>query len=136
MSASHEAIVLKPLHEREEDIWQLVAHFYDAAVRTCPLEGCRGFSRQALTDIATCIQDAGVGRPRRGIVRDLVFEASLRDEVPLKLTSHDVRLLETQFGQTQQERELRQAELVASQFDALVQRACRREHRGYPRSPD
>ena len=124
--ASHEAIVLKPLHKREEDIWQLIEHFYDAAVRTCPLEGCRGFSRQALTDIATCIQDTGVGSVRRlrGIVRDLVFEASLKDEVPLKLTSHDIRsLLETQFGQTQHERELRQAELVASQFDALVQKS-------------
>ena len=119
-------IEVKPLHAREEDIWQLIGHFYDTAVRSCPLDGCRGFSRQAMTDIATTIQDTGVGSVRRlrGIVRDLVFEASLADELPLKLTSHDVRpYLEGQFGQTQAEREERQAELVASQFDALVEQS-------------
>ncbi|MGB0589429.1 MAG: hypothetical protein ACPGU1_07105 [Myxococcota bacterium] len=119
-------IVVKPLHEREEDVWQLIAHFFTTAEKSCPLDGCRGFSRQAMTDIATMVQDTGVVSVRRlrGIVRDLVFEASLFDEVPLKLTSHLVRpYLESQFGQTREEREARQAELVASQFDALVHRS-------------
>jgi len=125
-TSEHGRIVVKPLHEREEDIWQLIEHFFARATQSCPLEGCRGFSRQAMTDIATTICDTGVGSVRRlrGIVRDLVFEAALLDEVPLKLTSHDVRpYLESAFGQTREEREARQAELVASQFDALVERS-------------
>jgi hypothetical protein len=119
-------IVVKPLHQREEDVWQLLEHFYVTAERSCPLEGCRGFSRQAMTDIATVVQDTGVVSVRRlrGIVRELVFEASLLDAVPLKLTSHVVRpYLESQFGQTREEREARQAELVSSQFDTLVHRS-------------
>ena len=118
-------IVVKPLHEREEDVWQLLEHFFVSAERACPLDGCRGFSRQAMTDIATTVQDTGVVSVRRlrGIVRDLVFEAALLDDVPLKLTSHLVRpYLESQFGLTREEREARQAELVSSQFDAIVHR--------------
>jgi hypothetical protein len=119
-------IVVKPLHEREEDVWQLIEHFFVTAEKSCPLEGCRGFSRQALTDIATMVQDTGVVSVRRlrGIVRDLVFEASLLNEAPLKLTSHLVRpYLESQFGQTREEREARQADLVSSQFDSLAHRS-------------
>jgi len=117
-------IQVKPLHEREEDIWELLEHFYKSAVQSCPLDGCRGFSRQAIADIATSIQDTGVGSVRRlrDIVRDLVFEAAAAGDVPLKLTSDFVRpYLESHLGQTESVREARQAELVASQFDALVE---------------
>ncbi|MDP6944156.1 MAG: hypothetical protein QF464_08410, partial [Myxococcota bacterium] len=118
-------IHVKPLHEREDYNWVLIEHYSQPAVQTCPLEGCRGFSRQAMTDIATSIQDTGVGSVRRlrDIVRDLVFEAAgEEDEAPLKLTSDLVRpYLESHLGQTANEREAHQAELVASQFDALVE---------------
>lgn len=124
VSGATTRIQIKPLHEREEDIWELIAHFYQSAVQSCPLEGCRGFSRQAMTDIATSIQDTGVGSVRRlrGIVRDLVFEAAAQGDVSLKLTSDLVRpYLESHLGQTESEREARQADLVASQFDAMVE---------------
>ena len=118
-------IRLKPLHEREDDIWELVDHFFAATARDCEVGACRGFSRQAKADIAAAIRETGLGSVQRlrDVVRDLVFEALADGELPLKLTSDHVRAyLAEHFGQSQADREERDAALIASSFGSMVDR--------------
>ncbi len=123
-------IHIKPLHEREEDIWELVDHFFDGLREEMDLGPCLGFSRQARTDLAEVIRETNLESVRRvrDIVRDIVFEAVASGaEMPLKLTSEHVRpYLERAFGQTDSARRQHEADLIASQFgDAEL-------HRDYP----
>ncbi|PIE19548.1 MAG: hypothetical protein CSA66_02265 [Proteobacteria bacterium] len=120
------AIHLKPLHEREEDIWELVDHFFAATAEDLELEGCRGLSRQAKADIAEAVRETSLKSVRRlrDVIRDVLFEALAEGALPLKLTSEHVRpYLERNFGQTEQGRAEHDAALVASQFDAVVERS-------------
>ncbi|MEZ4264868.1 MAG: hypothetical protein R3F39_00715 [Myxococcota bacterium] len=114
-------IELKPLHQREEDIWELVDHFFATTAPEAGLEGCRGFSRQAKADIAESVRETELASVRKlqEIVRDLVFDAAALPSVPLKLTSDHVRpTLEAQWEQTAARRAQRDAALVESQFAA------------------
>ena len=116
------SIRLKPLHERDEDVWELIDHFFANMHDDLDVEGCLGFSRQAKGDIAQVVQETNLKSVRRlrDIVRDLVFEALAEGPLPLKLTSENVRpYLERSFGQTAEDRAVRDAALVASQFDAV-----------------
>ncbi|MCB9598490.1 MAG: hypothetical protein H6719_37595, partial [Sandaracinaceae bacterium] len=109
------SIRLKPLHEREEDVWELIDHFFEAMAQDYDLQGCMGFSRQAKGDIAQVVQETCLKSVRRlrDIVRDLLFEALADGELPLKLTSEHVRpYLERTFGQTSEDRAERDAALV------------------------
>ncbi len=119
-------IEVQPLHAREEDIWDLIDHFFEAASEDAGLEGCRGFSRQSKADIAEVVRQTGLASVRRlrEIVRELVFEAASVSPAPLKVTSELVRpWLEQHCGQTTGDRQARDAALVASQFDALAARS-------------
>lgn len=115
------SIRVKALHERDEDIWELIDHFFGALVEDHSLAGCRGFSRQAKADISAVVEQTNLSSVRRlrDIVRDLVFEvAGTGTELPLKLTSELVRPhLEAHYGQTEAARLERQEALIASQFD-------------------
>lgn len=117
------SIRLKPLHERDEDIWELADHFFGAMVedQVVSLDVCQGFSRQAKADIAEAVKETGLAsvRKMRDIVRDIVFEAIAEGELPLKLMSEHVRpYLTRNFGQTEEARRQRDAALIASQFEA------------------
>ncbi len=118
-------IRVKPLHEREDDIWELVDHFFRATSQDCDTGPCRGFSRQAKADIAAAIRETSLGSVQRlrDVVRDLVFEALADGELPLKLTSDNVRAyLAEHFGQSTHDREERDAALIASSFESMVDR--------------
>lgn len=120
------SIRLKPLHEREEDIWELTDHFFASTFDDLDLEGCLGFSRQAKGDIAQVVQETNLKSVRRlrDIVRDVLFEALADGPLPLKLTSEHVRpYLERAFGQTAEDRARRDADLVDSQFDSVTERS-------------
>ena len=120
------SIRLKPLHEREEDVWELIDHFFGGSVEDLGIDGCLGFSRQAKGDIAQVVQETNLTSVRRlrDIVRDLLFETLAEGPLPLKLTSEQVRpYLERTFGQTAEDRAQRDAALVASQFDSVSQRS-------------
>jgi hypothetical protein len=113
-------IVLKPLHQREEDIWELVDHFFVAGAEDAGLLGCRGFSRQAKADIAESVRETGLASVRRlkEIVRDVLFDAATLASVPLKITSDHVRpSLESRWSQTAEGRAARDLALVESQFE-------------------
>jgi len=113
------AIRIKPLHEREEDIWELVDHFYGGMREEMDLGVCVGFSRQARTDLAEVIRELNLESVRRvrDIVRDIVFGMKAHGDMPLKLTSDNVRpYLEATFGQTDAARRNHEAALVESQF--------------------
>ena len=115
------SIRLKPLHERDEDIWELVDHFFLATSEDCQLEGCQGFSRQAKADLAEVVREANLAsvRKMRDLVRDIVFEAMADGPLPLKIMSEHVRpYLERNFGQTEDARRKHDIALVASQFEA------------------
>lgn len=119
------SIRIKPLHERDEDIWELVDHFYLALLdeNAVPggVEACAGFSRQAKADLAEAVRETSLASVRRlrDVVRDVVFEALADGELPLKLMSEHVRpYLERTFGQTEEARRRHDAALVASQFEA------------------
>lgn len=115
------SIRLKPLHERDEDIWELVDHFYNGLSEEHTLGECEGFSRQAKADMSEAVRETSLTSVRRlrDIVRDVVFEALADGELPMKLTSDHVRpYLERTFGQTEESRRRHDAALVASQFDA------------------
>jgi len=117
------SIRLKPLHERDEDIWELVDHFYQSMIDdgALPADLCQGFSRQAKADLSEVVKETGLAsvRKMRDIVRDIVFETMVEGELPMKLMSEHVRpYLEKNFGQTEDARRRRDAALVASQFDA------------------
>jgi len=120
------AIHLRPLHDREEDIWELVDHFFEATIEDLGLsDACRGFSRQAKGDIAQVVQATCLRSVRRlqDIVRDVVFETLADGPLPLKLTSEQVRpYLERHFGQTPEDRAQRDADLITSQFEAVIER--------------
>jgi hypothetical protein len=112
-------IQVKALHEREQDIWELVDHFFSTTAAEAALEGCRGFSRQAKADIAESVRETELTSVRKlqEIVRDLVFDAATLPSVPLKITSELVRpTLESRWAQTAAGRALRDAALVESQF--------------------
>lgn len=120
-TAGHPAtfIRIKPLHEREEDIWELVDHFFDGMRDDMDLGPCIGFSRQARTDLAEVIRELNLESVRRvrDIVRDIVFGAKAQGAMPFKLTSDNVRpYLEATFGQTDSARRHHEAALVESQF--------------------
>lgn len=120
------SIRLKPLHEREQDVWELIDHFFGATAEDLGGDGCLGFSRQAKGDIAQVVQETNLKSVRRlrDIVRDLLFETLADGPLPLKLTSDHVRpYLERSFGQTAEDRAQRDADLVASQFDSVSQRS-------------
>ncbi|MCB9729250.1 MAG: hypothetical protein H6744_06520 [Deltaproteobacteria bacterium] len=113
-------IDVKPLHQREDDIWELIDHFFTTTAAEAELVGCRGFSRQAKADIAEAVRQTELASVRRlqAIVRDLVFDVAVLGEVPLKITSDHVRpTLEGRWSQTPADRAAREAALVASQFD-------------------
>ncbi|MCC6623740.1 MAG: hypothetical protein IT385_20950 [Deltaproteobacteria bacterium] len=117
------SIRLKPLHERDEDIWELADHFFASMVEDGALSAdlCQGFSRQAKADLAEVVKETGLAsvRKMRDIVRDIVFETIAEGDLPLKLTSEHVRpYLERCFGQTEDARRKRDAALIASQFEA------------------
>ncbi len=115
------SIRIKPLHEREEDIWELVDHFYQGLVEDQLVGDCQGFSRQAKADLAEAVRETSLASVRRlrDVVRDVVFETLADGELPLKLMSEHVRpYLERTFGQTEDARRRHDAALVASQFDA------------------
>ena len=113
---------LKPLHEREEDLWTLVDHYYSKVAAELPQHGCRGFSRQSKADIAARVQEASLKSVTvlRAIVRDCVYEAAALGELPELLTSASVRpVLEARYGQTSDQREAREAALIESAFEGL-----------------
>lgn len=115
------SIRLKPLHERDEDIWELVDHFYTGLSEDQVLGECEGFSRQAKADLSEAIRETSLVSVRRlrDIVRDVVFEALAEGELPMKLTSDHVRpYLERTFGQTEESRRRHDVALIASQFEA------------------
>ncbi len=122
-------IRIKALHEREEDLWDLIAHFYGSVAEECEdhgVSGCRGFSRQANADLAEVIRETGLASVRKlqTLVRDMVFEALAEGPLPLKITSDMVRpYLEEHLGQTAEDRLAREAALVDSQFEGLVDRS-------------
>jgi hypothetical protein len=118
-------IRVRPLHEREDDIWELTDHFAAAALVDAAATGCEGFSRQAKADLSALVEDTGLASVRRlrDIVRDLVFEAVARGPRPVKLTSEMIRpQLESLCGQTAEARGAREALAVESRFDGLVHR--------------
>lgn len=117
------SIRLKPLHERDEDIWELADHFFGAMVEDglVSLEACQGFSRQAKADLAEAVKETGLASVRKmnDIVRDVVFEVMAEGDLPLKLMSEHVRpYLARNFGQTEDARRKHDAALIASQFAA------------------
>ncbi len=115
------SIRLKPLHEREDDVWELVDHFFGGLAEEQALGECQGFSRQAKSDLAEAIKETNLASVRRlrDIVRDIVFEALAEGDLPLKLMSEHVRpYLERTFGQTEESRRHHDAAMVASQFDS------------------
>lgn len=79
------SIRLKPLHERDEDIWELVDHFYTGLSEDQVLGECEGFSRQAKADLSEAIRETSLVSVRRlrDIVRDVVFEALAEGELPM-----------------------------------------------------
>ncbi len=114
---------LKPLHEREDDLWKLIEHYFDRVAAELPAHECRGFSRQSKADIATRVQDASLKSVAvlRDIVRDCVYEAATQGELPELLTSETVRLvLEARYGQSSDDRLARETALIESAFDALT----------------
>ncbi|MFO0748738.1 MAG: hypothetical protein U1F43_24205 [Myxococcota bacterium] len=117
------SIRLKPLHERDEDIWELADHFFGAMVedKVVDAELCQGFSRQAKADLSEAVKETGLAsvRKMRDIVRDIVFEVMVEGELPLKLMSEHVRpYLQRNFGQTEEGRRQHDVALIASQFEA------------------
>jgi len=115
------SIRIKPLHERNEDIWELIDHFYQALSEEHPMAPCQGFSRQAKADLAEAVRETNLASVRRlrDVVRDVVFEALSEGPIPIKLMSEHVRpYLERNFGQTDEVRRQHDAALVASQFEA------------------
>lgn len=114
------SIRLKPLHERQEDIWDLVDHFYGGLGEELDLGECIGFSRQAKADLAEAVRETSLASVRRlrDVVRDVVFEALADGALPLKLMSEQVRpYLERTFGQTEEARRRHDTDLVESQFE-------------------
>ena len=110
-------IALKPLHERDADVVELMSHFAAAAIDEAGWQGCRGMSRQALADVAEAIRDVQLSsvRKMRELARDLVFGLAAVGHEPLKLTSDHVRpLLEERFGQTEERRQAREELRVES----------------------
>ena len=119
-------IDVKPLHQREEDIWELVDHFFEALATDHDLGECRGFSRQAKADLATTVQQTNLASVRRlrEIVHDVVFQLAAAETLPLKLTSAQVRpWLEAHAGLTPDARDARDSALLESQFDAVASRS-------------
>lgn len=115
-------IRLKPLHEREDDIWALTDHYFGRVSAELPEHGCEGFSRQAKADIAARVQDTGVQSlcVLRDIVRDTVYEAAAAGPLPAKLESESVRtILEARYGQTPADRLARDTALIESAFEGL-----------------
>lgn len=138
-AATATSIRLKPLHERDEDVWDLVDHFFQATIEDIDANGCLGFSRQTKGDIAQIVQDTNLASVRRlrDIVRDLVFENLAIGPLPLKLTTDHVRpYLERSFGQTEAQRVQRDGELMASQFDAVVERSMLEQLAGTHEVPE
>lgn len=114
---------LKPLHEREDDLWTLIDHYFGRVANELPEHGCRGFSRQSKADIAARVQDAGLKSVAvlRDIVRDCVYEGAAQGDLPELLTSESVRtVLEARYGQSSDERLSRDAALIESAFAALA----------------
>lgn len=123
-------IRVKPLHEREDDLWEMIAHFFDALAKEHDLQGCGGFSRQATADIAEVVRETGLESVRslRDLVRDLVFEALAEGPLPHKITSELCRPhLEAVFGQTATRRAERDVAVLESAFAALPSRSLLEE---------
>lgn len=120
-------IRLKPVHEREDDIWELIEHFFTSAVLDAKSEPfasrCRGFSRQAKADLAQGITDQRLSSVRalRAGVRDIVFRVLARDEIPLKIVQMDVKeFLAERYAPIAESRGKADAALVGSRFDSLL----------------
>ena len=113
---------LKPLHEREDDIWALIDHYFHRVADELPAHACQGFSRQAKADIAARVQDTSV----KGIhiLRDAVsaclFDVAAQGPLPSKLTSALVRpVLALRFEMPTTSTEERDEALLESAFDAI-----------------
>jgi hypothetical protein len=106
----------------EEALWRLIQGFFASAARERGLTHCRGFSRQAMGDIAAAFSTRGVRHVcrLRGAVRDLVEETAQGEVTPLKITSTRVRpYLETILGQTRADRDAYVLAWVNRQFEAM-----------------
>ena len=106
----------------EEALWRLIQGFFSSAARDEGLTHCRGFSRQAMGDIAAAFSTRGVRNVcrLRSVVRDLVAETAEADVPPLKITSTRVRpYLETHLGQTRADRDAYVLAWVTHQFESL-----------------
>ncbi|MEC9071674.1 MAG: hypothetical protein VX938_04805, partial [Myxococcota bacterium] len=119
-------IEMRPLHQREADIQELLVHFFQQTATEAGLTGCRGLSRQVMADISEAIRDVELASVRmmRDLVRDLVFEVVASGLSPLKITSEHVRpLLATRFGQTEERRIAREKERIESLVEEPVRNA-------------
>ncbi len=113
---------LKPLHEREDDLFGLVDYYFERAARELPSHECRGFSRQSKADISAAVRETSISSVAtlRDIVRDCVFEAAASGALPDRLTSEGVRsVLEARYGQAPADRVERDIALLDSAFEAL-----------------
>lgn len=121
-------IHVRGLHEREDDVWELIDHFFSSTVEALSSQqraSCRGFTRQARADIFTVVQETSLASVRqlRDLIRDVVYEALAEGPLPLKLTSELVRpVLERAHGSIAARRRAVDAALVEHRFDDLTRR--------------
>ena len=122
-------IQMRGLHEREDDVWELIDHFFSSTVAALTPQqraSCRGFTRQARADVFAVVQETSLASVRqlRDLVRDVVYEALAQGPLPLKLTSELVQpVLERAHGSIAARRRAVDAELVESRFDDLTRRS-------------
>ena len=110
----------KALWRHDDAVWRQLPALFSEVSTACGLRGCRGFSRQAMGDIAAAFAGrapAPMSRLRH-VVRDLVLQASLEEMPPVKITSAAVRAyLELHLGQTQADRDAYTLAWVLRQFE-------------------
>ncbi len=122
-------IHVRALHEREDDVWELIDHFFASTVEALAAPqraNCRGFTRQARADIFSVVQETSLASVRqlRDLIRDVIYEALADGPLPLKLTSELVQpVLERAHGSIAARRRAVDAELVAGRFDDLARRS-------------
>ena len=108
---------------QEDALWRVIDAFFSSAAKESGLRYCRGFSRQAMGDIAAAFTTRGVqsGCRLRRTVRDLVAETAASSSEPLKITSAHVRpYLERHFGQSRAERDAYVLAWIDRQFEDLA----------------
>ena len=107
--------------EQEAALWRLIQAFFLSAAKERGLGACRGFSRQAMGDIAAAFAGPGVHKVcrLRQVVRELVDEAARGSQAPLKITSATVRpYLERHLGQTRADRDAYVLTWINRHFEA------------------